>query len=53
MNDQLTPKDNIQNNEFILDNEDNDYKTLYKVYIEGTRATNEKGNNGCFLSKFA
>tara|TARA_B100002052_G_C15697164_1_gene513390 strand:+ start:667 stop:813 length:147 start_codon:yes stop_codon:yes gene_type:complete len=28
MNDQLTPEDNIQNNEFILDNEDNDYKYL-------------------------
>ncbi len=28
MNDQLTPEDNIQNNDFILDNEDNDYKYL-------------------------
>ena len=28
MNEQLTPKDNIQDNGFILDNEDNDYKNL-------------------------
>ena len=28
MNEQFTSKDNIQNNEFILDNDDNDYKNL-------------------------
>jgi len=32
-------------NSSTWNNDDNSYKTLYKLYIEGTRATNEKGNN--------